>query len=205
MPCLRPLGLLLLSLLAPGLSGCIPALFDLNQDFNAADAPRAAPGAPFTQTYARGGPEVRYASLGHFAGLLYGGRAVTYFRANQAFYAGPILYGSMPIVGNAWSPVFGYMGLQAGRESKVGPVLIDTGVLAGVTTRLSDCNESDIGQQILVEPSVAVGMRVPGMAGWQAWLVGGLLVLPLQFGQSGWCVSLRLDQKTLTGSVPAAD
>ncbi|MEB3329287.1 MAG: hypothetical protein VKQ33_08665 [Candidatus Sericytochromatia bacterium] len=185
------------------LGGC--AALSMEQNFQAPDAPRAAPAAPFVQTYDKSGPEIKYAHLDRFAGMLYGARAVRYFGINRALYAGPMFYGTLPFIGGRFSPVFGYMGLQAGHEGRLGPLLYDTTLLTGVTTSLSECSPSDLGQQLLVEPSVAVGMPVPGLLGWQASLVAGALLLPMHLEQSGWALGLRIDQKTLNATVVAAD
>jgi hypothetical protein len=190
-------------LAAAALGGC--AALSMEQNFQAPDAPRAAPAAPFVQTYDKSGPEIKYASLDRFAGMLYGARAVRYFGQNRAFYAGPMFYGTLPFIGSRFSPVFGYMGLQAGHESHIGPLFYDATLLAGATTSLSDCSPSDLGQQLLLEPSVAVGVAVPGLVGWHASLVAGALLLPMQLGHSGWALGLRIDQKTLNATVVAAD
>ncbi|MEB3221084.1 MAG: hypothetical protein VKS61_03305 [Candidatus Sericytochromatia bacterium] len=190
-------------LAAVHLAGC--AALSMEQNFQAADAPQAAPGAPFVQTYDKSGPEVKYVSLDRFAGMLYGARAVRYFSQNRSLYAGPMFYGTLPFIGSRLSPVFGYMGVQAGHEGTLGPLSYDTTLLVGATTSLQDCSPSDLGQQLLLEPSVALGLPVPGLTGWHASLVAGALLLPMHLDQTGWTVGLRIDQKTLNATVVAAD
>ncbi|MEB3196186.1 MAG: hypothetical protein VKP62_03190 [Candidatus Sericytochromatia bacterium] len=195
-------------LLAAGaglMSGCAAALTAFDQDFQSATAPMAAPGAPYTQTYDETGTEVKYVYFGPFAGWLSGGRAVRYTRFNRSLYAGAMIYGTVPFIGQRWSPAFGYAGLQGGYEGHYGPLIYNTTLLAGVTSAISECTANPLGQQFTLEPSVSLGLRIPGMIGWKASIVGGVLVMPLVPEQSGWTLGLRIDQKIMTASVPAAD
>ncbi|MEB3285245.1 MAG: hypothetical protein VKN33_08170 [Candidatus Sericytochromatia bacterium] len=189
-------------LLASHVAACAP-LFA--QNFQAPDAPQAAPGAEYNQTYNKVGFETKYVSLAGFDGLLSGGRAVQYFGFNRSVYAGLMFFGTVPFVTKDWTPVFGYSGLQAGYEGYFGPLDYDATVLVGATSNLSECTPNPLGQQLTVEPGFSLGMRLPFLDGLHISVVYGLLVLPLALESSGWTVGLRLDQKSLSATVPAAN
>ena len=193
-------GLLLLA--AASASGCA-ALFA--QDFQAPGAPQAAPGAVYTQTYAKTGIEAKHVSVAGYQGLLSGGRAVQYFGFNRSMYAGLMFFGSVPFVARDLAPVFGYAGLQAGHEGYFGPLNYDTNLLVGATNNLSECTPNPLGQQLMVEPTLALGMGLPVLDGLYASVVYGALILPFALEYSGWTVGLRLERKSLSATVPAAE
>lgn len=187
------------------LPGCaLLAPFDL--DLSAASAPSPAPGAKPGAAAARAGFEAKYVDLAGFSGVVWGARAARALRVDPHWYGGLMAYGTLPVVGKNFAPAFGFGGVQAGWEGRVfGGLYADLGLLAGLTSDMSECSPSPLGRQAIIEPTVALGLGLPFPRGGRLSLVAGGLLLPLSLGDSGFSIGLRFETKSIEVRVPSED
>lgn len=187
------------------LPGCaLLAPFDL--DLTAPGMPSPAPGTAAKASATRAGPEAKFVDLAGFSGIVYGARAARTLAFAPNWYGGLMAYGTLPVVGKGLAPAFGYTGVQLGWEGRVASRLhLDAGLLAGITSDMSECTPSPLGRQAILEPALAVGWGLPFPRGARLSLVAGGLVLPMSIADSGYSIGLRFETKALEVRQPSED
>jgi hypothetical protein len=191
---------------ATALPGCAALWPPFDLDLQAASAPSPAPGSRPGAAATRGGFEAKYVDLAGFSGLVYGARAARALRLDPHWYGGLMAYGTLPVVGKNFAPAFGFGGVQAGWEGKLfGGLHADLGLLAGLTSDMSECSPSPLGRQAILEPTAALGLGLPFPRGGRLSLVVGGLVLPMALMDSGFSVGLRFETKSIAVSVASED
>lgn len=191
---------------ATALPGCAALWPPFDLDLQAASAPSPAPGTKPAAAAARAGFEAKYVDLAGFSGIVYGARGARALRLDPHWYGGLMAYGTLPVVGKNFAPAFGFGGVQAGWEGKLfGRLHVDLGLLAGLTSDMSECAPSPLGRQAILEPTAALGLGLPFPRGGRLSLVVGGLVLPMALMDSGFSVGLRFETKSIEVRVASED